>query len=201
MPISKHEREVASWEPKHQLEYERTRLRVLVAARIENLLDGLGLRKSDLAKRTNKSSAWVSKLLSGHQNLTLDTLAEIGWALGVRWNPQVCPAERENTPAAADAPFPEWVTRQSKIVVRHVAALGYSVAPVHSLDEIDMSASPSWYVDSSRHFFTSHFPSETKNQPSKSWRSIGFIGCPYEISMRQSNEVTVAVQTKIEVGD
>lgn len=129
MPTSKHNQEVAHWEPKRRLEYERTRLRVLVAARIQNLLEGMGLKQSDLAKRISKSSAWVSKLLSGNQNVTLDTIAQIGWALGVRWDIQACPTNRENTPASADGPLPDWVHRQNRIVVRHVAASGYSLIP------------------------------------------------------------------------
>jgi transcriptional regulator with XRE-family HTH domain len=122
MSISGHEKEVAGWEPSRRLKYERTLLRLLVAARIENLLDGLNLRQVDLAKRIGKSSAWVSKLLSGRQNLTLDTLAEIGWALGVRWDPQVEPASRENTPAAADPALPGWVEGHDKITIRYVEA-------------------------------------------------------------------------------
>ena len=130
MPTSKHDQEVAQWEPQRRLEYERTRLRVLVTARIENLLEGMGLKQSDLAKRISKSSAWVSKLLSGNQNVTLDTVAEIGWALGVRWDIQASPTSKENTPASADGPLPDWVHRQSKIVVRHAAASNYSLVPI-----------------------------------------------------------------------
>jgi transcriptional regulator with XRE-family HTH domain len=130
MPASKHDQEVAQWEPKRRLEYERTRIRVLVTARIENLLEGMGLKQSDLAKRISKSSAWVSKLLSGNQNVTLDTVAEVGWALGVRWDIQACPTNRENTPASADGPLPDWVHRQSRIVVRHAAASNYSLVPI-----------------------------------------------------------------------
>jgi len=129
MPASKHDQEVAQWEPKRRLEYERTRLRVLVTARIENLLEGMGLKQSDLAKRINKSSAWVSKLLSGNQNVTLDTVAEIGWALGVRWDIQACPTSRENTPASADGPLPDWVHRQSRMVVSYAAASNYWLVP------------------------------------------------------------------------
>jgi transcriptional regulator with XRE-family HTH domain len=140
MPPSKHDREVAEWEPTRRLEYERTRLRVLVAARIDNLLSGLNLKQADLAKRIGKSSAWVSKLLSGNQNLTLDTLAEIGWALGVRWDIQPYPAIRDNTPASGDEPLPDWVYRQSKIVVRQMAASGYSVIPTDPLSDINALA-------------------------------------------------------------
>jgi transcriptional regulator with XRE-family HTH domain len=131
MPASKHDQEMVQWDPKRRLEYERIRLRVLVTARIENLLEGIGLKQSDLAKRISKSSAWVSKVLNGNQNVTLDTIAEIGWALGVRWDIQASPTNRESTPASADEPLPDWVHRQSRIVVRPVAASGYSLIPVN----------------------------------------------------------------------
>jgi transcriptional regulator with XRE-family HTH domain len=144
MSISGHEKEVAGWEPSRRLKYERTLLRLLVAARIENLLDGLNLRQVDLAKRIGKSSAWVSKLLSGRQNLTLDTLAEIGWALGVRWDPQVQPAPRENTPAAADPPLPGWVQRHGEITIRYVEAPGNAVTSVSQLSHDAAVGATSW---------------------------------------------------------
>jgi transcriptional regulator with XRE-family HTH domain len=153
MSISGHDKEIAGWEPSRRLKYERNLLRLLVAARIENLLDGLNLRQVDLAKRIGKSSAWVSKLLSGRQNLTLDTLAEIGWALGVRWDPQVQPASRENTPAAADPDLPGWVDKHDQITIRYVEAPGYRVTsvtqPFHGARVgVANSAGIPWAIDS-----------------------------------------------------
>ena len=149
MPYSKHEAKISAWDPARRLEYERTLLRLAVASRIENLLDGLTLRRSDLAKRIGKSAAWVSKLLSGNQNLTVDTLAEIGWALGVRWDVQAFSASRENTPASSDGPLPEWV-RQESMASRQTTFITHSVDLVSAFKTGWRSACP-WeyeFVDS-----------------------------------------------------
>lgn len=39
--------------------------------------------RADLARRLGKSRAWITQVLSGRANLTLRTLAEIAWSLGV----------------------------------------------------------------------------------------------------------------------
>jgi transcriptional regulator with XRE-family HTH domain len=111
MDPSEHDAQVASWSPEKRRDYERSLLRLTVAGRIENLLVDLEVPKSELAGRIRKSRAWVSKLLSGRQNLTLDTLAEIGWALGVRWEATPVAVARNNTPAARDPTPPSWVQR------------------------------------------------------------------------------------------
>jgi transcriptional regulator with XRE-family HTH domain len=111
MDPSEHDAQVASWSREKRRDYERSLLRLTVAGRIENLLIDLEVQKSELAGRIRKSRAWVSKLLNGRQNLTLDTLAEIGWALGVRWEATPVAVARDNTPAARDPTPPSWVQR------------------------------------------------------------------------------------------
>ena len=39
------------------------------------------MSKADLARRLNKSRAWVTQLLSGKANMTVRTLAEVVYAL------------------------------------------------------------------------------------------------------------------------
>jgi antitoxin component HigA of HigAB toxin-antitoxin module len=99
--------------PAERREYEATTLRLVAAAHIENYLEHAGLQAKDLARRIRKSRPWVSKLLSGRQNATLDTLAEVGWALGARWNVDLVPAERAGTPAENDAPAPTWTSNSA----------------------------------------------------------------------------------------
>lgn len=91
-----------------RLEYEKTLIRLTVAAHVENYLDHAGLQAKDLASRVRKSRPWISKLLSGRQNATLDTLAETAWALGARWSVDLKAAEREGTPAEGDKEPPNW---------------------------------------------------------------------------------------------
>ncbi len=97
-------------------EYEKTTLRYTAAAHIQNYLDDAGLRAKDLAHRIRKSRAWVSKLLSGRQNVTLDTLADVAWALGARWQMDMIAADRIGTPAENDLPPPQWALRSSATI-------------------------------------------------------------------------------------
>lgn len=97
-----------NFSPPERLEYEAATLRYTAAAHVENYLDHSGMQAKDLAQRIRKSRSWVSKLLSGRQNATLDTLAEIAWALGARWKISLVASERRGTPAENDAPPPSW---------------------------------------------------------------------------------------------
>ena len=69
-------------------------------------MDDLDVSRADLARRIGKSQAWVSKALSGQQNVTLDTMAQMAWALGVRWDALLVAAPREGTPRARRRPQP-----------------------------------------------------------------------------------------------
>src|SRR5258708_8252338 len=48
---------------------------------IARLLAEQNVSKADLARRLNKSRAWVTQLLSGKTNMTVRTLAEVVYAL------------------------------------------------------------------------------------------------------------------------
>ena len=69
----------------------------------------------------DKSRAWVSKLLSGHQNATLDTLADVAWALGAKWQIDMVAADRIGTPAENDPPPPHWAVRSSSTTTMTVS--------------------------------------------------------------------------------
>ena len=99
--------------PSQRREYEKTTLRYTAAAHVQNYLDDAGLRAKDLAHRIHKSRAWVSKLLSGRQNTTLDTLADVAWALGAKWQMDMVAADRVGTPAENDPAPPQWAIRSS----------------------------------------------------------------------------------------
>lgn len=47
-----------------------------------HLMAQRGMSKADLARELNKSRAWVTQLLSGKNNVTIRTLAEVVHALG-----------------------------------------------------------------------------------------------------------------------
>lgn len=95
--------------PHERLEYERTLLRLLAATLVEGYLEDTGIQAQQLASRMHKSKSWVSKLLTGTHNPTLDTLADVATALGLRWNVKLCAIDREGTPASWDPEPPHWV--------------------------------------------------------------------------------------------
>ena len=62
--------------------------------------------------------ARVSQLLKGNANTTLRSIADLGWALGYRFELVPVPLEdRRDTPAGDDPPPAPWVTK----LRRHVA--------------------------------------------------------------------------------
>jgi transcriptional regulator with XRE-family HTH domain len=79
---------------------------------IAGLLNSLGLSQKVLANRLSVSPGRVSQVLSGAENLTLRSLASLGWALGVRFElAPMAMSDREGTPAADDPPPPDWLNR------------------------------------------------------------------------------------------
>jgi transcriptional regulator with XRE-family HTH domain len=58
---------------------------------IARLMAEQNLSKADLARRLNKSRAWVTQLLSGKANMTVRTLAEVVYALGAEVKLQAQP--------------------------------------------------------------------------------------------------------------
>jgi hypothetical protein len=79
---------------------------------LEALLGSLKLTQRELARRLNISDGRVSQILAGTGNLTLRSLAAVGWALGMRFEIQPKPmSNRIGTPAQNDRPAPAWLHR------------------------------------------------------------------------------------------
>lgn len=79
---------------------------------ITGLLASLQLSQKELATRLGVSEGRVSQIVNGSENLTLRSLAAVGWALGVRFTLQPIPmANRKGSPAAEDPPLPAWLSR------------------------------------------------------------------------------------------
>jgi len=102
---------------------------VLIGEATENvsaLLGSVGLSQRELAGRLGVSEARVSQILSGKDNLTLRSLASLGWALGIRFELEPTSMSRQErlaTPAADDPPAPDWLRRlrpRAKLVAMHV---------------------------------------------------------------------------------
>lgn len=79
---------------------------------IAGLLESLNLKQKELAERLGVSPGRVSQMLSGGENLTLRTLASIGWSLGIRFDlhPKQMD-DRVGTPAFNDPDVPSWLSR------------------------------------------------------------------------------------------
>ena len=67
--------------------YAREELSYNVTEDILVILEDMGISKTDLAKRLGKSRSYVTQILSGSRNMTIGTLSDICFVLGVK--PQI----------------------------------------------------------------------------------------------------------------
>ena len=65
------------------LEMEKVKVKMLLSARIEELIKQKGFSKSKFAEEVNKNNSVITRWLSGTQNLTTDALVEIAFALNL----------------------------------------------------------------------------------------------------------------------
>jgi transcriptional regulator with XRE-family HTH domain len=113
-----------------RLAYEEELLRGEAVEVIADLLADHGISRKRLAERLGVGEARVSRILSGRENATLATIAELGDALGVRFALVPIPYEdREGTPAADDPPPPEWLDRRRLRIADTERAAGVPPRP------------------------------------------------------------------------
>lgn len=65
------------------LEMEQTKIKMQLAARIEDFMKINGWSKSQFAEKVGKNPSEITKWFSGTQNFTVDILTEIALSLGV----------------------------------------------------------------------------------------------------------------------
>jgi len=65
-------------------ELNRTKQRMLLAAKIDDAIKAKGWKKTDFAHAMIKSPSEISKWLSGTHNFTTDTLSDIEEVLGIQ---------------------------------------------------------------------------------------------------------------------
>jgi transcriptional regulator with XRE-family HTH domain len=115
-------------------EYERELLYAEVVEHLRAITGELAITQRELAARLGVSEARVSRIMTGRENLTLKTLADLGWALGLRFEVVGVPAaDRAGTPAEGDPPAPAWLGEHAKLVARR--AREGSAAPARSISE------------------------------------------------------------------
>jgi hypothetical protein len=89
-------------------QYERERLVVATANQIGQMMRDLELSRAELAKRLDRSRAYVTQVLAGDRNLTLRSLSDLGWAMGQRVELQFSPlSSLEYRPL--DVSEPHWL--------------------------------------------------------------------------------------------
>lgn len=69
-----------------RLAYYEEGLLIDVARRLIDAMDVHGISRSELARRMKVSPAYVTKVLRGHANMSLESLAKIGFAMGLKWD-------------------------------------------------------------------------------------------------------------------
>lgn len=96
-------------------EFERELLFGEVGETIGALLRALGVSQRELAERMGLSESRVSRIIGAGENVTLRTVADLGFALGVRFQlaAEKLP-EHQQGPAAKDPPLPDWLFRKQK---------------------------------------------------------------------------------------
>jgi DNA-binding Xre family transcriptional regulator len=84
-----------------QVAYEVARLAREATTAITFHLREQGISRTELAARMGVSPGRISQILSGDENLTLQTLSTVCAALGVRFHLELQPAQSGDRPAAA----------------------------------------------------------------------------------------------------
>ena len=70
---------------KTRLAYYEEGLFIDVAARVIDAMETSGMTRSELARRMKVSPAYITKILRGHANLSLESLAKVAFALDLKW--------------------------------------------------------------------------------------------------------------------
>ena len=96
-------------DPEFRREYEKELLIGSFTDWMHDYLDEASVTRKELAERLGRSAGRVSQILAGSENLTLGSIADLGWALGIRFRLTGEPMNREGT-GAGDEVVPEWTT-------------------------------------------------------------------------------------------
>jgi transcriptional regulator with XRE-family HTH domain len=104
-------------------EFERELLYSEAIEQLRALTAGVEVTQRELGRRLGVSDARISRIMTGRENLTLRTLSDLGWSLGVRCELVLLPLqgdERRATPAKADPPPPRWLHKHAQALAQSV---------------------------------------------------------------------------------
>lgn len=88
--------------------FSREALILDVTEAIWEVMERRGLKKAQLAEALGKSKAYITQLLDGSRNMTLGTLSDVAFALGLRVKINLCDKDEINSWQPSEAV----VTRQ-----------------------------------------------------------------------------------------
>lgn len=71
--------------------YDKEVVRAEISDQINRLMKLQKVNRAELASRLGKSRAYVTKILQGNANFTIDSLVQIARALGCRYTPVLLP--------------------------------------------------------------------------------------------------------------
>ena len=77
--------EAALERAKQQAAYWEEDLRLAIADRVVRELEEQKISRSELARRMGVSAPYITKMLGGHANLTLKSLAKMAFVLDLKW--------------------------------------------------------------------------------------------------------------------
>jgi transcriptional regulator with XRE-family HTH domain len=94
--------------------YERESLAFDASEMVAFLMEQRKMNKAQLARAIGKSRAYVTQLLSGSRNMTIHTLADLGFALGYRFELKAreCKRNEETTEEVATHSIYRFCKRQ-----------------------------------------------------------------------------------------
>ncbi len=68
-------------------DYYQEKLLMDISSRLVDALEAQNLKRKELAERLEVSPAYVTNVLRGHANLSIESLAKFAFALGLKWEP------------------------------------------------------------------------------------------------------------------
>jgi transcriptional regulator with XRE-family HTH domain len=104
---------------------------------VVRLLDDQTLSRQELARRLGKTKGFISRILSGEHNMTLRTLADVGYALDCEFSMNTCPHAD-----SVRAPEPRWLSAELATTVPPAEAR-HPLAPIERAWRADNSSAES----------------------------------------------------------
>ena len=87
--------------------YKQARTKLDLTRQIESRMRQLGINKTELAQRSGKSKAYVTKMLRGENNFTIDSLVALAETLQAGVEIRLVPADAASEASGVTGAVPE----------------------------------------------------------------------------------------------